>query len=353
MKMYEINRSLFILGGTGIGKSYAVEETGRKIAKKKGMEFSSNLEDSDKFRFIDFRLADKEPSDLRGIPDISGENVIWKTPEFLPKKGKGLLVLEEFNLAHSSLQAPAYQLVLDRKMDSYKVPDGFGIVAIGNRRKDRAHTYDLADPLKNRFFWAELDAPDTDSWVDWALHNDIDNRVISFVKANPNLLYKPPYMEEGETNRDNKTFPTPRGMEFTSDAIKGEPDKLIKFYASTTLGVPTATQFHQFIKLAEVIDFDELLKRPDRAELPTDLDKLYCLVSQLSSKFSSQKTKTKKKNYLEKICKIAVRLGAEYSRLLIRFLKQIDSKFVERELPRTDSFKDLADKQGKYILKEY
>ena len=52
-------------------------------------------------------------------------------PALLPKKGKGVLLLDEFPQAPPAVQAVAYQLVLDRRLGEYTLPDGWSIVAAG------------------------------------------------------------------------------------------------------------------------------------------------------------------------------------------------------------------------------
>jgi len=341
MKAYETQTSLFVMGGTGIGKSDMVLESGARLAKRWKMNPTTDLDAKDEFRIIDFRVADKRPADLRGLPDLSGDKTVWQEPEFLPDEGRGLIVLEEFNLADKSLQAPAYQLVLDRKMDSYKVPDGFGIIALGNRRKDRANVHELSDPLKNRFDWAELTPPNPKDWVDWAMDEDIDARVIAFIKNNPNFLYKPP-CEDNSLDAQRKAFPTPRGWERVSTKITGEPDGDIQFYSSSTVGKDIASQFENFVKLAEGYDIEQILEEPETAELPSKPSAQYALSSSVAQYYDKGGTKTEKQNFLQKVCKIVDRFKPSFGALLLRLTIKQDKKFASREIARLPEFKSLS-----------
>lgn len=346
-KSYETQTSFFCIGGTGIGKSDMMLYAGLELAQEHNMELTTDIYDESKFRVIDFRIADKRPADLRGLPDLSGDRTVWKPPEFLPETGRGLIVLEEFNLADKSLQAPAYQLVLDRKLDGYDVPAGFGILALGNRRKDRASVKELGMPLKNRFDWAELKPPKTDEWVDWAFDNDIDSRVITFIKQNPQYLYKPPYEEDetgmGQSGETVKTFPTPRGWERVSDKIKGELDEEIMKYSSTTVGTEYAGQFESFVKLTQSYDIEHVINNPKTAELPNEPSAQYALSSAISQYFSEQDSKTQKVNFLDTVTKVADRFTPSFGGLLLRLTYKQDNKFVGRELPRVESFKNLSE----------
>lgn len=349
-KAYKTQKSLFVLGGTGIGKSDTVYQAGESIANSMNMNVTTDLNDQDNFRIIDFRVADKRPADLRGLPDLSGDKTVWQEPEFLPDEGKGIIVLEEFNLADKSLQAPAYQLVLDRKMDSYKVPRGFGIVALGNRIEDRANVHELSVPLKNRFDWAELTEPQPDQWIDWAMDNNLDSRVITFIKNNPKFLYRPPINTETESvDRQKKAFPTPRAWETVSDKIKPEPNDRLQFYTSTTVGKDVATQFESFAKLAEGYDIGQILDNPEKAELPNKPDAKYALSSSISQYYDTSATKTQKQKFLVKVIKIVDRLTPAFGALLLRLVIKRDKKFAQREIARLEEFKNLSEEYTQFL----
>lgn len=343
-KAYETQTSLFVLGGTGIGKSDTVFQAGEEIAESVNMDVTTDLDDTENFRVIDFRVADKRPADLRGLPDLSGDKTVWQEPEFLPEEGRGIIVLEEFNLADKSLQAPAYQLVLDRQMDSYKVPDGFAIVALGNRREDRANVHELGDPLKNRFDWAELNPPQPDDWVDWAMDNELDSRVITFVKNNPNFLYSPPSEDDGRNlDRQRKAFPTPRSWERISNKIQDEPDDMLQFWSSTTVGKDIASQFESFAQLSEGYDIERILDNPETAELPSKPDATYALSSSIAQYYNPDDTKTQKKNFLANTTKLVDRMKPAFGSLLLRLVIKRDKKFAQREIARLPEFQSLSE----------
>ena len=87
---------------------------------------------------IEVRLAQMEPTDLRGIPFRDGRNVVWSVPAMLPDAGRhgaqGILFLDEITSAPPTVTAAAYQLILDRRLGEYHVPEGWVIVAAGNRQ---------------------------------------------------------------------------------------------------------------------------------------------------------------------------------------------------------------------------
>jgi MoxR-like ATPase len=57
------------------------------------------------------------------------------------------------------MQGIAQQLILDRQVGSYRVPDGWFIWAAGNRKSDRAAVFEMPSALANRFIHLDI-APD-------------------------------------------------------------------------------------------------------------------------------------------------------------------------------------------------
>ena len=117
---HKLQNSLMIWGAPGIGKSSIVQ----------------SIADKNNLTLIDLRISQLAPTDLRGIPVPSDDSASWLPPDFLPTSGKGILFLDEINMAPPAVQGIAQQLILDRKVGSYKVPDGWFIWSAGNRKED-------------------------------------------------------------------------------------------------------------------------------------------------------------------------------------------------------------------------
>ncbi|MFM8874145.1 MAG: AAA family ATPase, partial [Phycisphaerales bacterium] len=101
---HDLRLSLMIWGPPGIGKSSIVSQA----ADSAGLEF------------IDVRLSQLAPTDLRGLPvperlDDGGGIARWYPPEFLPRGGRGVLFLDELNMAAPTMQGVAQQLILDHR----------------------------------------------------------------------------------------------------------------------------------------------------------------------------------------------------------------------------------------------
>jgi MoxR-like ATPase len=67
-----------------------------------------------------------------------------------------MLFLDEINMAPPAMQGIAQQLILDRQVGSYRVPEGWFIWAAGNRKSDRAAVFEMPSALANRFIHLDL-----------------------------------------------------------------------------------------------------------------------------------------------------------------------------------------------------
>jgi hypothetical protein len=169
----DLKISTMIWGAPGIGKSSIVKQ----------LAITHQLE------FIDLRLSQLAPTDLRGLPVAEAGVSKWFPPEFLPQQGQGILFLDEINMAPPAMQGMAQQLILDRRVGSYVVPEGWFVWAAGNRKEDRAGVYDMPAPLANRFLHLQVE-PDFASFKAYALESGIHEQIIAFLSFRPSLLHK-------------------------------------------------------------------------------------------------------------------------------------------------------------------
>jgi hypothetical protein len=81
-----------------------VKQAAKELAKELNLEYSEDIADINnekKFLVVDIRLAQCDPSDLRGIPvfDKEAKATIWLPPEQFPRKGHGIIFYDELNLS--------------------------------------------------------------------------------------------------------------------------------------------------------------------------------------------------------------------------------------------------------------
>jgi MoxR-like ATPase len=245
---FKADLPLFIWGEPGIGKSAFV----RQAAEKQGWTEEAGS-------FVDVRLSQLEPVDLRGLPvpdqSTTPPKTNWLPPAWLPFEGSagadaGVLFLDEASSAPPSVQAAAYQLVLDRQLGEAKVKAGWRLILAGNRVTDGGVAFRLAKPLANRMLHVETKAQLAD-WTAWALdsRNDVHLDVIGFLQAYPNLLST---FEEAKDAKE-VAFATPRSWEMVSKILQKTKlgQDVLEAMIAGAVGVGVAVQFNAYRALKE------------------------------------------------------------------------------------------------------
>lgn len=318
---------LFVWGTFGIGKSSVV----RQVADELGI----NL--------IDVRISQLEPSDLRGLPKIDDGVTRWLPPSWLPsdEHSKGILFFDEINLAPPSIQASAYQLILDRQLGEYKLPANWVIVSAGNRLEDKANVFELPIPLANRFIHAELNIPRIEDFTDWGLANGIDGRILSFLNFKPSRLFS------YDSKIKEKAIATPRMWEYTSNLIKDNEDlDEIELLSSCAVGEGVAIEFMAFLKLKRKIDIAELLNNPKKIADIKELDMKYTIIGGISEYYR----KHKNKELLSKVLNVCNYMEEEFSMFLLRFVRAVDNTFFTREIIKLPEWKKHSINFAKFVL---
>ena len=233
---FKKRRPLFIWGPPGIGKSDAIHQLGHELNA----------------HVIDVRLSLWEPTDIKGIPYFNSvdNTMSWAPPVELPNEELAskhehiILFLDEMNSAPPSVQAAAYQLVLNRKVGTYKLPDNVFIVAAGNREADKGVTYRMPAPLANRFVHLELRV-DFEDWLNWAIDNKIHKDVVGYLSFAKQDLY------DFDPKTASRSFATPRSWAFVSELLDDElGEGTLADLVSGAVGEGTGVKFMAHRKVA-------------------------------------------------------------------------------------------------------
>ena len=255
---------VMLWGPPGVGKSQMVAQ----VATRHGVPV------------IDIRLSQMEPSDLRGIPYRVDGQVDWAIPTMLPDTERhgpeGILFLDEITSAPPSVSAAAYQLILDRRLGEYQVPGHWAIFAAGNRQGDRGVTYTMPAPLANRFSHFEVET-NLDDWVSWAYRNDIDERIIAFLRFRPELLF------DFDPAHNPVAFPSPRSWEFAHRGLQKFTDhpQLLQGTLQACVGPAAGVELHAFVNsLDQMPDLDAIIAGQEVAT-PTEIDLQYAVAAAL------------------------------------------------------------------------
>ena len=342
LKCFNKQRPVFLWGPPGIGKSELVESVSKEL---NGLMY-------------DLRLGQMDPTDIRGIPFYNKDTGVmdWAPPIDLPDEDTAskypvvVLFLDEMNSAAPAVQAAAYQLILNRRVGKYRLPDNVVMVAAGNRESDKGVTYRMPTPLANRFIHQEMRV-DFDSWEHWAVKNKIHKDVVGYLASSKQDLY------DFDPKGASRSFATPRSWTFVSELLDDDTtDKpTLTNLVAGAIGEGLAVKFMAHRKVAASMpNPTDILEGKEKELKVKDISAMYALVVSLCYELKERQDKETSDaefnryvdNFFEYMMKnfeteITV-MGARTA------LTTYDLKFSPTKLKSFDKFHD---KYGKYILK--
>ena len=308
----------FILGAPGGGKSACARDVVNELGFENVVEFTASLRD---------------PVDVLGTPNNSGEYTKWIPPEefYQLRHGQGrcALILEELSDAPIPMQNALCGVIYDRRAGNLKLSDELFIIATGNRTEDKSGANRITSKLANRtrrFDFVE----NIDDWTEWALDNDIDPVLIQFVRFRPGLL------SDFDANRFAN--PTPRAWERVN-AIPGSlPEGLFFDNVAGEVGEGAAAEFTGFRKIyMSLPDVDSILLDPDRADVPSDPATLFALTGALARKST--------KDNFDRVSKYLSRLTPEFNVMTIK-----DALKLQPSIKTSRSFIEWASRNAEVFM---
>ena len=340
LNAFRVKRPLFLWGPPGIGKSELVEGIAAELG---GL-------------MIDLRLGQMEPTDIRGIPFYNKEkNVMEYAPPIdLPDEETAskypivVLFLDEMNSAPASVQAAAYQLILNRRVGKYKLPDNVVMVAAGNRESDKGVTYRMPTPLANRFIHQEMKV-DFASWQEWAVMNKVHKDVVGYLSFAKQDLY------DFDAKSASRAFATPRSWSFVSQLLDdGVDDETLTNLIAGTVGEGLAVKFMSHRKVAsrmpnpkDILDgkVKDLQVKEVSAMYSLVISMCYELKAAVETKVEDKKFHEMADNFLGYMMKnFETELTVMGARIA---LTTYDLPFLPTKLKNFDEFHN---RYGKYIL---
>ena len=324
---------VMLWGPPGIGKSDSIKQLGKEKDRM----------------VIDLRMSLLNPVDLRGVPVAKDGKTDWWAPCFLPRKGEAsetaILFLDEMNAAPPSVQAAAYQLVLDRRVGEYVLPDGVDVIAAGNRGTDRAIVYDMSSALRNRFMHYEI-VEDLDEWKDWAMKNGIQDEIVSFLNYKQDRLF---YFDPKVHTRQ---FPTPRSWEFVSRLMgQLESYRHAAVLLAGGLGEGVANEFMGFLRVAGKLPSAEdiIIKGNMKIDAPEESAQLYAFSGALVGVATRAKDKMAAGRNLSKYCTEG--LPSAFAVLTCKDYARTETfGSIYNKLTMTEEWKSFAERYGEHII---
>ncbi len=251
-----VKHSVFIWGAPGIGKSSAVKQ----VAEEQDL------------KLIDLRISQLAPTDIRGLPYTKDGKAHFAPPSFLPTEGEGILFLDELNMASPSVMGIAQQLILDRQVGDYKVPDGWFIIAAGNRTEDRAAISQMPAPVANRFIHFHIDCT-LDSWKEYAIAQGIDEKILSFLNFRPQLLYN--------FEKNQSAWPSPRSWEFADTLLS------VNLNIESAVGAGAASEFYAYQTIYRELPDIESIFRGENITVPSEPSLIYAVCGAMINRAST------------------------------------------------------------------
>lgn len=192
------NEVPLIVGESGIGKT--------ALAKKLAEDENLNLVS------IDGNLL--KEGEIGGLPTIESYETLDESGKTIYKKStvyavhtklreidnyilnnKGvLLFIDEINRCEHTVQQELMNLILNREINGYNLPKEVKIIAAMNPSGKYGEDFDyqvvdMDAAQENRFVWLRMES-DSENWINWAIKNNINNKVIEFISNFPQYLYK-------------------------------------------------------------------------------------------------------------------------------------------------------------------
>ena len=300
-----------LAGSPGCGKSAIVHQLAKDY----------------KLKVIDVRLAQCDPTDLLGFPDIDREegkaryvpmSIFPIEGDELPEGYNGwLLFLDEFNAADRGVQKAAYKLILDRMIGEYNLHKNVAIVAAGNLDTDNAMVEEMTTALQSRLVHLEL-AVDQGAWLEWAQENAIDHRITSYIKFKPQMLYN------FKPDHSDKTYSSPRTWEFSNRLLNlmdiGDKNLLPTLAGTISEGV--AMEFISFTKIyKDLPTLQSILANPKGIPVPTEPSILFALTGALANHAN--------KDNIDDLMGYITRIPIEFQVVCLREIHQRDRTMMK------------------------
>lgn len=292
--------SIYIEGPSGVGKSEVVHA----LVK----EFGTQLRDK--------RFSQMDAVDLGGTPWKSPAGFTqWAPPDWLNFEGapEGILFMDEITSASREVFAASYQLFLDRQINGARVPEGWMVVAAGNRVSDRGVINLMPSPLMNRFLKVTVE-PHLDSWRDEMGKRQLDPRMIAWVSYQPEYLHN----FSAEVAQQNEPFCTPRSLERAARYLDWEPQERVELL-NGRLGRAGASALESYLRLfTQLPRFQEIMDSPLKCRIPgaDELGQKYAVAMMCSSKMD--------RSTFASLWQYVDRVGGQFVVLAVRLAMQRD-----------------------------
>lgn len=263
-----------VVGESGIGKTALA----KKLAKDNGWTLVT----------IDGNLL--KEGEIGGLPTVESyesidangnkiekkttiyaiHNKLRKIDEEINNGRSVLLFIDEINRCEHTVQQELMNLILNREINGYKLPENVKILAAMNPSSKYGSDFDyqvvdMDAAQENRFVWLNMD-PDHNGWIKWAIGAGIETKVIEFISTFPEYLHK---------INDEDVRATPRSYERVSKTYKMYkeqqdtiPRSVFVNVIKGNVGKVIAEEFVSFVEsnCSPLISFDDVFSKENLDE---------------------------------------------------------------------------------------
>jgi len=203
-----------------------------------------------------------------------------------------LLMLDELTKATKPILNMLLPIILERRLGDVALPEGSIVFATGNLESDGVGDT-LPGHAYNRMTVLDVGNPDADSWLNWAMSNDIAPEVCAFAKQYPQVFDRYD-LTSGENfyiynplRGQTKAVCTPRSLAKASWLIKSRAvlgDALLPALVGT-IGEAAARDMEAMVTLADQVpSFDAITKAPDTCRLPQGVGSYFLVAFMLAGR---------------------------------------------------------------------
>lgn len=274
---WRCNRSLFVIGDFGVGKTTVVS---RFAEKNKAKFYTMVASMMDRLDLGGLPYGDLESGTTRTRPSaITAELSVEKNPSGPP----AILYLNEFNAAPDSVQPVFLRLIGERKVGELNIRDNVLIVADGNPSTASRLSRDLPEPTRRRFNWLVVRSS-ASVWCDYAAATGINPLVPAFVSQQSRFFYTfDPSKKHHLCYACGASWERlARDLEPASE-IMGVSSEAFSTWVCGVVGPEAGQQFSAFLRHRNAIpDVFKFLEKPKSAPIPKEPDAFWVFLASVT-----------------------------------------------------------------------
>lgn len=314
--------TFFIMGQPGGGKSACARSA---LAELGFTEAGGNM--------VEFTASTRDPVDVLGTPDNTGEFTRWTPPEEFYKlragTGPKALLLEELSDAPTPMQNALCQVIHDHRAGNLLLTDQLFIVATGNRTEDKSGANRITSKLAGRTRRLDF-TEDLHELRDYALEAGWPIELIQF------LAFRPGLVAEFDPNRFAN--PTPRTWEDVARVPTSLPEALQFDNIKGAVGEGAASEYIGFRKIfSQLPDIEGILLAPDTAPVPEDLAAKYAVMGAIAKRAT--------KDNIDRIMRYTARFEREFDIMSMK-----DMIKLTPAVKSTRAFIEWASRNAEYLM---